>query len=74
MVEAKRKLKTPDEGLEQTLDYAKILGVKFAYSTNGKGIVEFDFITGKQSDVMDSFPNADELWRRLKGESKEKIK
>ncbi|MEI3649516.1 MAG: DEAD/DEAH box helicase family protein [Dolichospermum lemmermannii FEM_B0920] len=74
VVEAKRKLKTPDEGLEQAIDYAKILGVKFAYSTNGKGIVEFDFITGKQSDVMDSFPSADELWRRLKGESKEQIR
>ncbi|AFZ27115.1 helicase, type I site-specific restriction-modification system restriction subunit [Cylindrospermum stagnale PCC 7417] len=74
VVEAKRKRKTPDEGLEQARDYANILGVKFAYSTNGQGIVEFDFITGKQSDVMDSFPSADELWRRLKGESKEQIR
>jgi type I restriction enzyme R subunit len=74
VVEAKRKRKTPDEGLEQAIDYAKILGVKFAYSTNGKGIVEFDFITGEQSDVMDSFPSGDELWRRLKGESKEQIR
>lgn len=74
IVEAKRKRKTPDEGLEQAIDYAKILGVKFAYSTNGKGIVEYDFITGKQSDVMDSFPSADELWCRLKGESKEQIR
>lgn len=74
VVEAKRKRKTPDEGLEQAMDYAKILGVKFAYSTNGKGIVEFDFITGEQSDVMDSFPSGDELWRRLQGESKEQIR
>ncbi|MBP5977465.1 DEAD/DEAH box helicase family protein [Brasilonema sp. CT11] len=74
VVEAKRKYATPDEGLEQAIDYAKILGVKFAYSTNGKGIVEYDFITGKQSDVIDSFPSPDQLWRRLRGEAKEQIR
>jgi type I restriction enzyme R subunit len=74
VVEAKRKHKTPDEGLEQAIDYANLLGVKFAYSTNGQGIVEFDFITGKQSDVIDSFPSPDELWRRLTGEAKEQIR
>lgn len=73
VVEAKRKRKTPDEGLEQAIEYAQLLGVKFAYSTNGNGIVEFDFITGKQSDVMESFPSPDRLWRRLKGEQKEQI-
>lgn len=74
VVEAKRERKTPDEGLEQAIDYAKILGVKFAYSTNGKGIVEYDFTTGKQSDVMDCFPRPDQLWRRLIGEEKEQIR
>lgn len=74
VVEAKRKRKTPDEGLEQAIDYAKILNVKFAYSTNGKGIVEYDFITGKQSDVMDSFPSPYQLWQRLTGEAKEQIR
>lgn len=74
VVEAKRKRKTPDEGLEQAIEYAQLLGVKFAYSTNGKGIIEFDFITGKQSNVMESFPSPDELWRRLKGEEKEQIR
>ncbi len=74
VVEAKRKHKTPDEGLEQAIDYAKLLGVKFAYSTNGKGIVEFDFITGKQSDVMEVFPTPSQLWTRLTGEEDEQIK
>lgn len=40
VVEAKRKYKTADEGLEQAREYAQILGVKFAYSINGTGIVE----------------------------------
>lgn len=74
VVEAKRKRKTPDEGLEQAIDYAKILDVKFAYSTNGQGIVEYDFITGKQSDVMQSFPSPAQLWQRLTGEGKEQIR
>jgi len=74
VVEAKRKHKTPDEGLEQAIKYAKILGVKFAYSTNGKGIVEYDFTTGKQSEVMDTFPSPGKLWQRLTGEGKEQIR
>ena len=40
--------------------------MKFAYSTNGKGIVEFDYTTGIERSV-NSFPTADELWTRLKG-------
>ena len=66
IVEAKRKHKTPDDGLDQARDYAQILGIKFAYSTNGKGIVEYDFTTGLQSDIMESFPSPDELWQRLR--------
>ena len=30
----------------QAKEYAEILGLKFAYSTNGTGIIEFDFFTG----------------------------
>jgi type I restriction enzyme, R subunit len=41
--------------------------------SNGQGIVEYDFITGKQSDVMESFPTPDELWQRLTGEANEQI-
>lgn len=61
VVEAKRQGKTPDEGLAQAKNYAQILGVKFAYSTNGNGIVEYDFTTGLQSEVMAWFPTPDEL-------------
>jgi type I restriction enzyme, R subunit len=73
IVEAKRSQKTPDEGLEQAIEYAKLLDVKFAYSTNGKGIVEYDFTTGKQSDVMDAFPSPSQLWQRLTGEGDQQI-
>lgn len=46
VVEAKPEYKTPTAGLGQAKDYAQTLGLKFAYSTNGRGIVEFDFTTG----------------------------
>ncbi|GAB62268.1 MAG: DEAD/DEAH box helicase [Candidatus Jettenia sp.] len=64
VIEAKSVYKTPGDGLQQAKEYAEILGLKFAYSTNGKGIIEHDFITGKDTDLED-FPTPDELWVRL---------
>ena len=46
IVEAKASYKTAGEGLQQAKDYAEILDLKFAYATNGKEIIEFDFLTG----------------------------
>ncbi|MBU4176527.1 MAG: DEAD/DEAH box helicase family protein [Proteobacteria bacterium] len=66
VVEAKADYKTPGAGLSQAKEYAEILDLKFAYSTNGKGIVEFDYTTGIERSV-DGFPTADELWTRLNG-------
>jgi type I restriction enzyme R subunit len=43
-----------------------MLGLQFAYSTNGIGIVEYDFGT-KMIREKDTFPTPDELWERLKG-------
>src|ERR1043166_5003948 len=68
VVEAKAEQKLPADGLQQAKDYAQILGLKFAYSTNGKGIVEFDFTTGKESEI-EQFPNPAELWGRLAGDA-----
>src|SRR5712691_9690842 len=47
VVEAKPSHKTPGDGLQQAKEYAQILDLKFAYGTNGKDILEFDFLTGK---------------------------
>lgn len=65
VVEAKAAYKKPFDGLQQAKDYAEILGLKFAYSTNGHGIVEFNFLTGKEREVA-SFPSPDELWSTLR--------
>ena len=69
VVEAKPIYDSPGRGLQQAKEYADILGLKFAYSTNGNGIVEFDFLTGQEREI-NSFPTPGELWRRLStGES-----
>lgn len=65
VVEAKASYKSPGEGLQQAKDYAEILGLKFAYSTNGHGIIEFDYTTGLETP-LNGFPSPDELWNRLR--------
>src|SRR4030043_2331036 len=64
VVEAKAEYKNPRDGLQQAKEYAQILDLKFAYSTNGHGIVEHNFLSGLETD-LDTFPTPDELWRRL---------
>lgn len=65
VVEAKAAYKTPGDGLQQAKEYAEVLGLKFAYSTNGHGIVEFDYLTG-QERLRKTFPKPAELWARLR--------
>jgi len=63
IIEAKSISKNPSDGLQQAKDYASILGVKFAYSTNGEEIIEHDFFSGLDTE-MDRFPSPDSLWLR----------
>jgi type I restriction enzyme R subunit len=64
VVEAKADYKQPGDGIQQAKDYAQILDLKFAYSTNGHGIVEHDFLSGMETELA-TFPSPDELWSRL---------
>ncbi len=64
IVEAKRKFKNASDGIQQAKDYATLLGLKFAYSSNGTEILEFDFITGIEQYIQ-VFPTPLELWNRL---------
>ncbi|HLX62355.1 MAG TPA: DEAD/DEAH box helicase family protein, partial [Planctomycetota bacterium] len=65
VVEAKAEYNRPADGLQQAKDYAAILNLKFAYATNGPGIVEFDFTTGIEREIT-AYPTPDELWARLR--------
>lgn len=70
IVEAKDNKHSISFGLQQAMTYAKMLDVKFAYSSNGDGFIEHDFLTGKEREFpMDEFPSANELIDRWKEES-----
>lgn len=67
VVEAKKNTLPVGEGMQQAMNYAKILDIPFAYSTNGKAFLEHDFITGKEREIsMDEFPSPEDLWYRYK--------
>jgi type I restriction enzyme, R subunit len=65
VVEAKAAYKLPGDGLQQGKQYAEVLGLKFAYSTNGHSIIECDYTTGQEREV-ETFPKPGELWQRLR--------
>ena len=65
VIEAKSAYKKPGDGLQQAKEYAEILGLKFAYSTNGRAIVEHDYITGLEREVS-RFSSPSELWNFIK--------
>ena len=55
VVEAKASYCSAADGLQQAKNYAEILGLKFAYATNGHEIVEFDFVEGRERTISE-FP------------------
>src|SRR5689334_10960788 len=65
VVEAKAAYRTAGDGLQQAKGYAQILGLKFAYATNGHSIIEHDFLTGLDNELK-NFPKPSDLWERLK--------
>ncbi len=65
VVEAKREYNRPGLGMQQAENYAGLIDVPFAYSTNGKGIVERDLSEGTLHDVP-GFPSPAELWGRYR--------
>lgn len=60
IIEAKKQDAHPTQGLQQAMDYAEKLKVRFIYSTNGEEIYEFDCIAGR-GDFVDRYPTPDEL-------------
>ena len=63
VVEAKAEEESAESGFRQGQDYARDLGVPFAYATNGHTILEYDYFT-RQSRELPTFPTPDDLWQR----------
>lgn len=70
IVEAKDNKHLVTDGLQQAMTYAAMLDLPFAYSSNGDGFAEHDFLTGQERQFgLDEFPSEDELIARYKRES-----
>lgn len=70
IVEAKDNTHAISHGLQQAMTYAQMLDIPFAYSSNGDGFMEHDFLTGQEREIgLDEFPSEQELATRYKQES-----
>ena len=65
VVEAKVTYKAAENAVQQARQYAEMLGLKFAYATNGADIIECDYFAGTEVRRPD-FQTPDELWRRYR--------
>ena len=63
VVEAKAAYRHAVDGLQQAKQYAEMLGLKFAYATNGPEIIEFDYFSGIER-TLTAYPTPDALWNR----------
>ena len=69
IIEAKDNNHSVSFGLQQAITYANMLDLPFAYSSNGDGFMEHDFLTGQEREFgLDQFPTEDELIARYKAE------
>lgn len=70
VIEAKDNKRGVSYGLQQAMTYAQMLDVPFAYSSNGDGFAEHDFLTGKERILsLEEFPGEEELIARYKQEA-----
>jgi type I restriction enzyme R subunit len=67
VIEAKDNNKSIGDGMQQAINYADILDIPFAYSSNGDGFIEHDMKNGTERELsLDEFPSPQELWSRYK--------
>jgi type I restriction enzyme R subunit len=70
IIEAKDNNHSLGAGMQQALNYAEILDIPVAFSSNGDGFLEHDR-SGSSSEVernlnLDQFPSPQELWEKSK--------
>lgn len=70
VLEAKDNNHSVGDGMQQALEYAEILDVPFAYSSNGDAFLEHDRTaiggTVTREIPLDQFPTPEELWTRYR--------
>lgn len=65
VVEAKAVWRQAGDGIQQARDYAEMLGLKFAFATNGHQIIEIDYFKGTET-ARSAFPTPDQLLQRYR--------
>ncbi|MEG4578605.1 DEAD/DEAH box helicase family protein [Microcoleus sp. MON1_C5] len=70
IIEAKKNIYPVGQGMQQALDYADILDLPVAFSSNGDGFLEHDksgFSSLVEQELsLDNFPTPDQLWQKYK--------
>lgn len=62
IIEAKDNNHSVSYGLQQAKIYASMMDIPFAYSSNGDGFQEYDFLTGEERTLpLDGFPSPKDL-------------
>ncbi len=70
VIEAKANKHEVGKGMQQALDYARLLDVPFSFSSNGDGYIFHDKTVAEgeplESEIsLTNFPTAEELWHKL---------
>lgn len=70
IIEAKDNKHSVSDGIQQGLDYARILDIPTVYSSNGDAFYEHDRTCNdgivEREITLDNFPSPQELWQRYK--------
>ena len=67
IVEAKDNNHPVGAGLQQAIEYAKVLDIPYVYASNGDGFVEQDLITGEVKELkLEDFPSPEALYKRYR--------
>ncbi len=65
VLEAKDSSHSVGSGMQQAIDYARILDLPYAYSSNGHGFLEHDMRAGVERELtLAEFPTPEQLWAR----------
>ena len=71
VIEAKDNNHSIGDGMQQAIEYAEILDIPFAFSSNGDGFIFHDRTAQSKGHVetevdLNSFPSPEELWQKYK--------
>ncbi len=63
VIEAKDNNHPIGYGMQQAIDYAEMLDVPFAFSSNGDGYIKKNMITGEEIELsLNEFPSPENMW------------